>query len=98
MLKVQLERQEPVFTVTLNRPEVRNAVDREAAELLYEAFLEFDKDDRMRVAVLFGEGGHFCAGRISRPLPPVNPIGWIPKGPHRWGPPGFFSPSQSSPP
>jgi enoyl-CoA hydratase len=87
-MKVQVERQEPVFTVTLSRPEVRNAVDRETAELLYEAFLEFDGDDRMCVAVLFGEGGHFCAGAdltaIAAGKPNrLDPDGSAPMGPTR---------------
>ena len=87
-MKVQVERQEPVFTVTLNRPEVRNAVDRETAELLYEAFLEFDGDDRMRVAVLFGEGGHFCAGADLKAIAAgkpnrLDPEGSAPMGPTR---------------
>lgn len=87
-MKVQVERQEPVFTVTLSRPEVRNAVDRETAELLYEAFLEFDGDDRMRVAVLFGEGGHFCAGADLKAIAAgkpnrLDPDGSAPMGPTR---------------
>jgi enoyl-CoA hydratase len=51
-----------VTTVTINRPEVRNAVDRPTAEALAEAFREFEADERARVAVLTGAGGCFCAG------------------------------------
>ena len=89
-MKVTVERQEPVFTVVLNRPEVRNAVDRETAELLHEAFLEFDGDDRMRVGVLFGEGGHFCAGADLKAIAAGNPNRLDPEGPAPMGPTRLF--------
>ena len=85
-MKVQVERQEPVFTVVLNRPEVRNAVDRETAELLYEAFLEFDGDDRMRAAVLYGEGGYFCAGADLKAIAAGKPNRLEPEGSAPMGP------------
>src|SRR5580698_10411391 len=52
----------PVVTVILSRPERRNAVDRETAGALVEAFDAFERDPEARVAVLWGEGGNFCAG------------------------------------
>src|SRR6478735_11994767 len=51
-----------VAVVTINRPEVRNAVDGTTAEALATAFREFDEDDGLRVAILTGAGGTFCAG------------------------------------
>src|SRR6185295_2910058 len=51
-----------VTTVVLNRPEVRNAVDRATAGALADAFREFDEDPEARVGVLFGDNGAFCAG------------------------------------
>jgi enoyl-CoA hydratase len=51
-----------VTIVSLDRPEVRNAVDSEHAALLTEAFTAFDADNSSSVAVLHGRGGHFCAG------------------------------------
>ena len=48
--------------VTLNRPDVRNAVDAATARELHAAFLAFDADDDARVAVFHGAHGHFCAG------------------------------------
>jgi enoyl-CoA hydratase len=60
--KVRVERQGPVTTVILNRPEVRNAVDNETAEAMADAFRAFDADPEQRVAVLWGAGGAFCAG------------------------------------
>jgi len=59
---VRVEREGPVTTVVLSRPEVRNAVDRPTAAALAEAFRAFEADEEARVAVLFGEGGTFCAG------------------------------------
>lgn len=52
----------PVTTISLNRPQVRNAVDRPTASALAEAFRDFDADEDASVAVLHGEGGTFCAG------------------------------------
>jgi len=51
-----------VLIVSINRPERRNAVDRDTAEELLGAFLRFGEDDSLRVAVLTGAGGTFCAG------------------------------------
>lgn len=59
---VRVEDDGPVRTVILSRPEVRNAVDRPTAEALAAAFRVFDADEDLCVAVLWGEGGHFCAG------------------------------------
>jgi enoyl-CoA hydratase len=52
----------PVLVVTIDRPEVRNAVDGPTAVALSEAFRDFDQDDRLAVAVFTGAGGVFCAG------------------------------------
>ena len=52
----------PVFTVTINRPERKNAVDRDCAQALAKAFRAFDDDKDLSVAILTGNGGTFCAG------------------------------------
>ncbi|MFD8688557.1 crotonase/enoyl-CoA hydratase family protein [Streptomyces sp. NPDC059651] len=59
---VRIERDGPVFTVILARPETRNAVDGPTARRLADAFRAFDADEDAAVAVLWGEGGTFCAG------------------------------------
>ncbi len=59
---VQISRQGAVTVVTLNRPEVRNAVDAQTARALYDAWIAFDADADARVAVFHGANGHFCAG------------------------------------
>ncbi|HWD64062.1 MAG TPA: crotonase/enoyl-CoA hydratase family protein, partial [Solirubrobacteraceae bacterium] len=59
---VRVERAGPVWTVILSRPKRRNAVDGPTAAALTEAFRSFDADPGAAVAVLYGEGGTFCAG------------------------------------
>lgn len=52
----------PVRIITINRPECRNAVDGPTAQLLYDAFVDADRDPAIAVAVLAGADGTFCAG------------------------------------
>ena len=61
-MTVHVERDGVVTTVTLDRPERRNAVDGPTAQALADAFRAFDADDGAAVAVLHGAGGTFCAG------------------------------------
>jgi enoyl-CoA hydratase len=62
MSKVRTERLDAVLVVTIDRPAVRNCVDRETAEALASAFRDFEGDASLSVAVLEGSGGCFCAG------------------------------------
>src|SRR5947209_3779646 len=59
---VRVEKSGSVTTVVLNRPEVRNAVDRATAVALAEAFRAFERDETALVGVLYGDHGQFCAG------------------------------------
>ena len=59
---VEIRQHGAISVVTLNRPEVRNAVDAATARELHAAFLAFDADESARVAVFHGAHGHFCAG------------------------------------
>ena len=59
---VRVEKSGSVTTVVLNRPEVRNAVDRATAAALAEAFRAFERDETALVGVLYGDHGQFCAG------------------------------------
>ena len=52
----------PVRTITINRPECRNAVDPETAAALRNAFADFEADEFAQVAILSGARGNFCAG------------------------------------
>ncbi len=85
---VRVERDGPVFTVLLSRPERRNAVDGATAVALADAFREFDADSEACVAVLHGEGGVFCAGADLKAVGTdsgnrVAPDGDGPMGPTR---------------
>jgi enoyl-CoA hydratase len=62
MSAVTTENLGEVWVVTLDRPEVRNAVDSPTAQALHAAFLAFEADAQARVAVFHGAHGHFCAG------------------------------------
>ncbi|KAA0022252.1 crotonase/enoyl-CoA hydratase family protein [Antrihabitans cavernicola] len=59
---VLTERVGPVLVITLNRPQVRNAVDRKVAQSLATAVELLDSDPDLLVGVLAGAGGNFCAG------------------------------------
>jgi enoyl-CoA hydratase len=59
---VRYETDGEIAVVTIDRPEVRNAVDGPTAQQLAEAFRRFDADDDLAVAILAGEHGVFCAG------------------------------------
>ena len=61
-MAIRLERSDAVAIIVMDRPEARNAADGPAAHALAEAFREFEGDDALRVAVLWGAGGVFCAG------------------------------------
>jgi enoyl-CoA hydratase len=78
---VLVEKNGPVLTVTLNRPEKRNAINCESMCRLYDAWNELDRDDDLRVAILTGKGGTFCAGMDLAELPkmsaPVPENEWI---------------------
>jgi enoyl-CoA hydratase len=85
---VRTERDGPVTTVLLSRPERRNAVDGATARALAEAFRSFDADPEALVAVLHGEGGVFCAGADLKAMGTadgnrVGPDGDGPMGPTR---------------
>jgi enoyl-CoA hydratase len=83
-MSVRCERNGPVTTVVLDRPEARNAVDRETADALSGAFHAFDADAHAAVAVLWGAGGTFCAGAdLKRMDNRVEPDGDGPMGPSR---------------
>jgi len=87
-MSVRVERNGPVSTVILSRPEVRNAVDRATAEELADAFRAFDADEDAKVAVLWGDHGAFCAGADLKAVASggpnrIDPEGDGPMGPSR---------------
>jgi enoyl-CoA hydratase len=66
--KLTVETDGAVTVITINRPEVRNALDNETAALLTRALRSFDGAHGQSVAVLTGAGGHFCAGADLKEL------------------------------
>jgi len=76
-----------VRIITINRPEARNAIDPPTASALRRAFEGFDADERARVLVLTGAGGHFCAGAdlgaVASGEFRHDPLGTGPLGPTR---------------
>ena len=85
-MPVRVEKQGPITTVVLDRPEVRNAVDRAAAEALAESFRAFDADPEARVAVLWGAGGTFCSGADLKAIAAGDPNRVAPDGDGAMGP------------
>jgi enoyl-CoA hydratase len=61
-MAVRIEKSGPVWTIIHSRPEARNAMDPASADALVAAFQSFDGNATAEVAVLWGEGGAFCAG------------------------------------
>lgn len=87
-MSVVVEKNGPVMTVVLRRPEAKNAVDRATAEALADAVRAFEADPEARVGVLFGDGGTFCAGADLRAIERGGPnrleeTGDAPMGPSR---------------
>jgi len=85
-MSVRVERDGPVTTVVLDRPAVRNAVDREAAQALADAFRAFEADASARVAVLWGDHGAFCAGADLQAIAEGRPNRLEPDGDGPMGP------------
>jgi enoyl-CoA hydratase len=90
-MSILYETQGPVAMITIDRPDVANAIDRPAAEELVDAFRRFEGDESLAVAVLTGANGKFCAGAdlkaMREPGAPrasrVEPDGDGPVGPTR---------------
>lgn len=62
MKTILTEKQDTILVVTINRSEVRNAIDGPTAAALAQAFRDFEQDDALKVAVLTGADGVFCSG------------------------------------
>jgi len=71
--EVRVTRDAPLLIVQINRPEARNAVNRATADALRAAFLEFDADEALRVAVLTGDAAAFCAGADLKDIEGLTP-------------------------
>ncbi len=61
-MTIRIEKSGSVWTIINARPEARNAINPTTSDALYSAFVAFEEDANAAVAVLWGEGGAFCAG------------------------------------
>lgn len=61
-MSIKIEKNYPIYTIILDNPEVKNAVDGPTATKLANAFRNFEKDEKALVAVLWGANGTFCSG------------------------------------
>ncbi|MCI2418069.1 crotonase/enoyl-CoA hydratase family protein [Saccharopolyspora sp. K220] len=68
-----VERRGAVLVVTMNRPEVRNALSGPMLQIMRQAWDEVDQDDDIRVCVLTGAGGAFCAGADLKAMTQAHP-------------------------
>ncbi|MCX5077487.1 crotonase/enoyl-CoA hydratase family protein [Streptomyces sp. NBC_00513] len=66
---VLTERRDGVLVITLNRPHVRNAVNRSLADAVAGALTLLETDPGLLVGVLTGAGGHFCSGMDLKAFP-----------------------------
>jgi enoyl-CoA hydratase/carnithine racemase len=87
-MNVDVATEGPVMTVTITRPEVRNAVDPATSRELAEVFRQFETNRTVAVAVLAGAGGNFCAGFdlksvAAGEVSPLSETGDGPMGPTR---------------
>lgn len=71
---VRVDRRPPLLIVSIDRPELRNCVDRPTAEALSAAFRDFDADEALSVAILTGTGGSFCAGADLKAVASGDPV------------------------
>lgn len=85
---VYVERNGSIATIIIDRPEHRNAIDADTASSLVEAFKDFEVDNQLKVAVLYGKGGNFCSGADLKAIADGRPNrleedGDAPLGPSR---------------
>ncbi len=89
MSTIEISKNDGIWTIMINRPELKNAVDHPTAQALADAFREFDQDSESKVAILCGNG-NFCAGadlksvaKADGTAPKVKEKGDGPMGPSR---------------
>jgi enoyl-CoA hydratase len=66
--EIEVSHEGPITIIKLNRPQVRNAINRATAVALYEAWMTFEADEKARVGILTGGDEVFCAGADLRDL------------------------------
>ena len=66
-----------IATLTLNRPDKRNAIDRALFRAFRDHVAALENDSAIGVVVLRGAGGHFCAGHDLKAAPHADALGWL---------------------
>ena len=66
-----------IATLTLNRPDQRNAIDRALFRAFRDHVAALENDSAIGVVVLRGAGGHFCAGHDLKAAPHADALGWL---------------------
>ncbi|MGQ4875604.1 MAG: crotonase/enoyl-CoA hydratase family protein [Promethearchaeia archaeon] len=87
-MPIKIEKDYPIYTVIIDNPESKNAVDGPTAQELADAFRNFEDDDKALVAVLYGANGTFCSGANLKAIAKglgnrIDPKGDGPMGPSR---------------
>ena len=77
---LQYENRDGVAWVTINRPEQRNALNRDTLLELIDAFGAIDRDDTVRVAILTGAGKVFVGGADLKELSVMSALGYLDYG------------------
>ncbi|RJO75119.1 enoyl-CoA hydratase [Nocardia panacis] len=83
-IPILVSRDGPIATLTLNRPDRKNALDPDGWTALYQALEDLAGDDAVRIVTVTGAGGNFCAGadlgnrsREEHPLARMRRIGKV---------------------
>lgn len=82
-MSVRVEKSGRITTIVLDRPEAKNAIDRETGKALAECFLAFERDRDAAVGVFWGAYGAFCAGADLKELASTRDLPSGPLGPSR---------------
>ncbi|MEJ2249117.1 MAG: crotonase/enoyl-CoA hydratase family protein [Candidatus Lokiarchaeota archaeon] len=61
-MPIQIEVNYPIYTIIIDNPEVKNAIDGKSAKELADAFRKFESDQKALTAILWGNNGTFCSG------------------------------------
>jgi enoyl-CoA hydratase len=83
---IDVKKNGTIWTISLDRKDRRNAVARDTAQALADAFRAFEADDEAKVAVLHGEHGTFCSGADLKAFSEGNPNRLAPDGDGPMGP------------
>ncbi|MFX1350460.1 MAG: crotonase/enoyl-CoA hydratase family protein [Promethearchaeota archaeon] len=71
-MPIKVEKKYPIYTIIIDNPKVKNAVDGSTAKDLADAFRDFENDSNALVAVLWGAHGTFCSGANLKAITAEN--------------------------